>query len=222
MNESENESIIQAPEIRVWNKPERYTRFEFKDKKHPLAGRYFMRGGICWPRPVLKMGTTSAEGCCVVCGHFLDKGWVVCFEEKPFVCIDHILRDDGGVQFEGVSTFFNETWSKYFLDTWYFRQSLMTSKSFRLQVARSEMIVPKPHFVEALWEDEAYADGVLWSVISTGKLKYRQGGLIHDALQKYQMRPVGVMLEPRPPVIHALICALVGMERYPWRPRNRT
>ncbi|MCP4570578.1 MAG: hypothetical protein GY841_23585 [FCB group bacterium] len=176
-------------------------------------GDYRMRGGVCWPMSVERTpGNPDIEGFILMAGQNVDTGKVFIFEQRTFVVIDHIVNQSGVIEYEGISSWINKCWSKYYARDFFWNQTREHAKSYRLEVIRSKMIDPKPQFIEVGWGDVAEVKHTVWRLVKTGKIWYEKGSQLHeelDLIKKGQIESV--------PSVHAMMCLAYGLERYPIR-----
>jgi len=171
---------------------------------------YYMRGGICWPMTVERGGVQDVFGHAVMAGFDIKTGEIRVFEEREWVVVHSILNKDHHIEFEGLAPWLRKLWSEYFALDFFWHQSKVLTKSYRLEVFRSDVIQPKPSFTHIDWSDDEAALHTLWKHV---KLKT----LITE-------RPSAELLRERKygekqilPAIHALQCLVEGLERYPYR-----
>lgn len=179
-------------------------------------GEYYCRGGICWPVAVRTSDGKSAVGNVVLVGFNIHTKLYTVFEDTEFVCVDPIV-EGGKLTFAGVASWFNTCWAKYFCRYWYYHQEEITHRMFLMQVLRSQMIEPKPAFIEIPWQDESAVAPVVFRLVATKRLKLASP-VILDQGRQYQTT-LGASELALYPAIYALTCALVAMERWPWRER---
>jgi hypothetical protein len=198
--------------------PERkLSRLEFARADNPDAGEYYLRGGICWPESGGAPGQ-APQGFALMCGLNIRDRVLRVFEQVSFLTVDHVLRPDGGIEREGVSAWFVEVWRRYFARTFYVNTPESVHRVFLLQTIRSPMIEPKPEFPEVFWRESREAWSLVSALIESGRLRVQEGTELDVALTRYCASPDGKLV---PPAVWALMCAVFGMERSPWRePRN--
>lgn len=205
-----------TPRNRTWLPNRNATLVDFGGgDKNPLNGEYYVRGGVCWPVAVRVSDGQSSVGHLVLVGHHLESGRRVVLDECQFVCVDPIV-ENGGVAFEGCANWFNSAWTNYFTRYLYWHQDETTHRMYLMQVLRSRMIEPKPGFIEIPWQDDQVAVSVMWKLGNTGQLKIQPDSVLLEQLRRFQ----AVLGRPdmgEYPAVHALLCALYGMERWPWR-----
>jgi hypothetical protein len=237
--ERPNRRVIDAARrtVRLWfggtgpASPDGYAGQE--DISHPLDGEYYLRGGICWPVTVRVGSECAAVGFVLLIGQNIVTGKRLVFEERSFSCVDPIINTDGRIEFDGVASWFNQVWTSYACRDYYWHQDEQTHKAYLLQVIRSLMIEPKPQFIEVPWQDEEQVTPLYWKYLNTDRLKYKaaahassgdyagqDGGELHGQLRQYQLAMGAEKIESFPAVL-ALMCALAGMERSPWRERKK-
>lgn len=188
---------------------------QFKDKS--FNGEYYVRGGVCWPVAVRTSDGRSAVGHAVIVGYNLQTKTYTVFDEQDFICVDPIL-EAGKVTFDGVANWLNQCWATFYCHYFYWHQDETTHRLYLMQVLRSAMIQPKPGFIEIPWMDEQAVVPVMWRLGGTGRLKI-DSGVLHDQLRRFQVE-LGAYDLCQYPAVHALVCALSGMERWPWREKR--
>jgi len=211
MNSNEETSLYR-PFLAHFNTERQTSALYFNEGSPIPEGHYYMRGGICFPVPV----DGSISGYAVMCGRNLVSNVIYVFEEREFFTIDHVIDGEkGGIKLKGLSTWFNDCWTRYYADTFYFHQDHETCQKYRLQVVRSPMIANKPHFVEIKWSDDNQAMHTVFEKDILQQLKYSKDGKVYQQLQEYNADQDGVY-----PALHSLKCALSGYDRYPARIMN--
>ncbi len=199
----------QRPRKVLYDLEKRISTLYFHDGS---SGDYRMRGAVCWPMTVERTkGDPNVEGFILMAGQDVDTGKVFIFEQKKFVVVDHIVNN-GVIEFEGISSWFNRCWSKYFARDFFWNQTREHAKAYRLEVIRSKMIDPKPQFIEVGWGDVAEVKHTVWKLVKTNKIWYEQGSQLHeelDLIKKGELETV--------PSVHAMMCLAYGLERYPIR-----
>lgn len=173
----------------------------------------YMRGGVCWPVLTERSDQPEFQGFILMCGQDVKTGEVHVFEQERFVVIDHIICQDV-IKYYGISAWLNRVWTKYFARDYYWHQPHELHKRYLLQVIRSEMVAPKPQFIEVDWEDDAQAQMIVWEYITLDRVRFPKDSELHRELHLVQMKE-----KETSPAVYALQCALAGMERFPWRKR---
>ena len=176
----------------------------------------YMRAGICFPvRYQTMTGAFGNHGFIIAAGQDVKTGKVHVYDGTPWVAIDDILDKDNRVEYPGLSHWLNKTWGELFLQTFYFHQPDEMSRRYRLQILRSQMVVPKPRIVELPPVDVADMLSAIWHFVKTGAIEIESGSDLAIALAPLgKNNPVGGQLHP---AVHALGCCLIEIERFPWR-----
>lgn len=185
-------------------------RFRVSDDSNtPPDGAYQCRGGICWPIAVDKVGSVR-RGFAVMLGLHLDTRRLYLLGQSSFVTVDHVQDDQGRIEFEGLAPWFVDCWARWFADSYGWRQPWETTRRYLSQVLRSQMIQPKPHFIELDWDDDADAVGAVVEADVSGRLVYPAGSEFHKAWIAW------AEAEPderkRMPEVHAVACAVAAMQ----------
>ena len=206
--------IIQRPH-RVLLSPRRRTSIlEFSNGK---SAECYMRGAVCWPVP-LPHRNNEIVGFALIAGYDVSSGTITIYEEREFVCIDHVAGKDGMIQFEGLSSFFNLAWNRYFCSTFFWRQPETMKKKYQRQVRKSLMIKPKPQFTQLYWDQQSQPEQILFEKLTLNKLFARKEDNLFKEVQKHEVVAVPsgshAIVSPE---MHALHCLLMGYDRYSWR-----
>ena len=167
-------------------------------------GEYYIRGGIFWPE--------EDNGFAILAGQDINDKKVHVFEEYSFLTIDHVFGPDQMIEFHGLAPFFGKCWSKYYGDKFFWNQPEETHKRFRLQVSRSQMVQPKPHFIEAPLSDADSARRLPFDYTRIGRLNMEEGSELHKQLEIAKHDEKAHL-----PAVFALGRLLAGFERYPFR-----
>lgn len=174
----------------------------------PSTGRYHVRGGIRWPNLSVD---GILDGFAVVCGQELDTGRIYVFEEKPFSTVENIYKDDGNLEYEGLSSWLNLMWTRYYCNTFYDNEWPEARKVFHLQVLRSHNITPKPRMPEVFWREDGEPLSRMWELGQAHKLIFGKDGKVHNAV-----RMVTADVGRRPSsAVWSLLCCLTGILRCP-------
>ena len=201
--------MIETPQKAHYNVEQRTSTLYFKDQAH---SEYMMRGGVCWPISVEVGKKLDVYGFILMAGYNTETGLVTVFEQTEFVVIDNILRPDKSIEYHGIAPWLNKCWSKYFAQDFFWNQDFELAKKYRLEIIRSEMIVPKPQFIEMEWSDLEEAKQVVWKYVKLGKIRIEKDSKLFHQLELTKMGDKQTY-----PAVHALMCCLCGMERHPWR-----
>lgn len=185
--------------------------YEFKAQDDIHTGRFYPKGSVCWP--ILNEVTGVSEGFVICAAQQILSGTVVIFESGPFRTVDHIVEPDGKIKVEGLSAWFPAVWAKYNCISFYRSGNDETHRQFFMQVLRSEMIKPSPHFPEVPMIDQADAQHILFSWKTRGKISMDPDCRLHDDLTQWENTGRKVKLAS----VMALTTLVCGLERYPWR-----
>jgi len=169
---------------------------------------FHVRGAIAWPMPV--DDARHVRGYAVVLGQDVLTGGVHVFEERDFVCIDHIIDSQMKLRHEGLAQWINMAGNVYCCRTFYYHQPDTTHDRWRHQVRGSKLVTSQPEFIEVLWREDAQALNLVWERSTRQSLTY-WGGPIADALTTHNPKHAIT------PELWALMVGLNGMDLYAWR-----
>ncbi len=192
---------MELPKNRHYNLDKETSTLYFEDRE---PGEFYMRGAIFWPE--------AGSGFAIMAGLEIDTGKVHIFEQRSFLTVENILKPDRTIEYEGVAAWFNRCWSRYFADSYFWNQDVQLEKRFRLQVIRSQMIEPKPHFIEAPFGDENEARHLSFEYGRTGRLLIEKDSELAQQLELSEHDE-----KTQYPAVRALGRLLIGLERYPFR-----
>lgn len=193
------------------------------DGRNPrYEGAYYMVGGICWPRMVMTEEGEGAQGYAILVGESLKDKKVWVFEEMSFVTVDHVVGCDGRLEVEGLCTWFNGCWSNYFARLFFWHGDEEMHRRYLRQVLESRMIEPKPDFVEARWTDGTQPLQAIWERLQTKRLNFERNGGVHKGIRQARLGgwDQGDVQGNLPVSVDALMCAIVGMDRFPMEDRK--
>lgn len=199
-------------------------QFENANRYFPndRAVDFYVRGAVCWPATVGNGNDKATEGFILVAGQELRTKRVFIFEQRPFVCIDSILNPETGlIQYEGITQRLTYWHARYRANTFYWHDHTDTHNRYLVQLIRSEMLNPKPWFVEVMWHEESQAVNALWELITKNMLFHWAGTAPEKGLSQplyaalLNWRDTGVVL----PATKAAMVLAMGYERFPWRPQ---
>lgn len=183
-------------------------------------GEYYMRGGICFPLTDVQGDHCKTMGYAVLCGLQVDTGLVRVFEHRPFDSTEHRMDESGHLLAEGIISWINRNWSIYGARSYYWHEDGVMTETYQHRIRRSKNAMPKPWFVEVLWPGSGSPEHVIWHRESDGSLAIPRS--LREAVEAEQAE---ISRDSRKNVLnppkHALICALVGLEQNPWRPRRQ-
>jgi hypothetical protein len=183
-------------------------RYEFQGANNSHDGRYHPRGSVCWP--MLNEQTQISEGFIICAAQQLESGTVVIFESGPFRCIDHVLDDEGKIEHQGISTWWNAVWHHYNCNLFFRSDSDDTHQTYLTQMVRSTMIKPMPGFPEVKITDWDDARNILFSWKTKRKIVMDDESKLYSDLLMWEN--TGAKLEL--PSVKALITLINGYERY--------
>lgn len=197
-----------------WDEKRRLSLLYFKGReREPVYSD--MRGGVCWPMTVQldKTGEPDVYGYLLMAGKDIVTDHVTVYEQLRWVTVNDILdADTGEIRWPGVGMWLNGVWKRYNGLKYFFFQDFPTASKYRLEITRSHAIQPKPQFIEAYWQDTGAALAVLWQRIQMGKLTIEKGSQLLSDLRTIRSSDTQTL-----PSVHALLCCLAGMERFPYR-----
>lgn len=196
--------------VLAWNDP---------DSQKKWGGKYWMRGGICWPREYTRTNPEDPTviGVALVVGQRQHDERIVVFENEKFIVVDHVLDEEGGIQHKGLSTWLNKQWASYFIDTYYCADQIDVFMRYQAQVIRSELITPKPHFVQIRWPSWEDARHIMWTRLNLRQLNFRSQEIVHTEVQKLKDSDKERKAHP---AILALLASMTGIEQRPPRRRD--
>jgi hypothetical protein len=168
------------------------------------SGEFYIRGGVFWPE--------QENGFIILAGQDIDSKIVHIFEEQSFLAVDHVHRPDQSIEFYGLAPFFEKCWKGYCGQKFFWRQPPQIGKQFRLDITRSQMINPKPLFVEAPFSDESEARNLIFEYSRLGRLNIEEESDLHRQLEITKDDEKAHL-----PAVFALGRALAGIKRYPFR-----
>ena len=187
-----------------WDTENLISKLIFDENSIAPTGRYLMRGGICFPM----MTDLGFSGYAILCGRNMVTKTNYVFEEREFKVINHLIEDEKLI-YEGLSSWFPEMWKTYFADTFFFNQDYETQKKYRTQIFRSALANPSPRFLQVRWQDKQQPMHTIFEKDTLGQLKYRSKGGLKKQMEIYSTGETEDL-----PALHALKCALVGMDKY--------
>lgn len=146
---------------------------------HPvMSGRHVGWGAISFPS---ENGMDIGGACLLGLRSRLDHTLYV-LEETEYRFIDHVIDGDKVVE-RGISGFFNEMWLKYKVKRLFYCDDREFARRFRMSVMRNPMVNPRPEFRKL----KSYNASDMLGMLQAGKLKFKSGGIVEDALHRYDM-----------------------------------
>ena len=201
---------MQKPYNRHFNAEQGTSLLYFKDAER---GEYYVRGGICFPMFV--DGTPpDVFGYAVLGCQDINTGVVSIFEHQPYHVIDNIV-ENGEILHQGLASWFNLCWSRYYGRKFFYSQDYETSRKYRLDIHRSGMIQPKPEIIEIESYDEADRQHIVWSYVKMNRLRFEANSTIHIKLENMKRGD-----KTPHPAIYALQVLLCGIDRFPYRKKE--
>lgn len=200
---------MQKPTNANCNLDRRTSTLFFPDQTY---GEYSMRGGICWPMQVDSGGVIDVQGYAIMAGQDVKTKIVYVFEQKSFIVVDNIVNPDHTIGLEGIASWFNKCWSQYYALDFFYHQKFEHQKKFRLDVIRSQVITPKPQFIEVPWAEDGEVQSILWHFVKLGTVKIDRDTQLMEKLELTKRGDKQIW-----PAVHALQCCLAGIVRSPWR-----
>lgn len=201
---------MDKPYNRHYNIEQSTVTLYYKDASH---GEYCVRGGICFPMYV-EYPKPDVFGYAVLGCQDIKTGLVTIFEQQAFEVIDNIVKD-GEILHEGIASWLNMCWSRYYGRKFFFAQDYELSRKYRLDIHRSPMIQPKPEIIEIEAYDEADMRHIIWHYVKMRKVKYEKGSELHKVLDV--MKHGDKIVHP---AVHALQMLLCGIDRFPYRKKE--
>lgn len=174
----------------------------------------YVRGGICFPMFV-ETPTPDVFGFAVLGCQDIKTGIVTIYEQRQFAVVDNII-EDSKILHEGIASWFNQCWTKYYGRKFFYAQDFETTRKYRLDISRSVMIQPKPEIIELETYENTDMLHILWHYVKMGKVRYESGSALHALLKDMQHGTKVVH-----PAIHALQMLLCGIDRFPYRKKER-
>lgn len=204
---------MKTPMQAIRNEHEDATRLFYPDGTSRLL---YIRGGVCWPQLYYKDGRQDLIGYAVLCGEDVDNAEFLVLSERSFLTVDHLLKNGTNViEHEGLASWFNRMWSDYLCRTFYWHQPEELRRRYLREVLRSSMIAPKPSLPEVHWSDLDAVRQHVWESVKRGLFRADRDGAV---LQQLSLAKIGN--NQHLPAVHALCCAMAGMQRSPRRPRR--
>lgn len=203
--------MILLPQKAYWNAERRTCLLEFTESSPAQSGEYVVRGSICWPMST--QADVLAKGIFLLGALHLKTGVLWILQQQAFYNIDHILRDDGGIAYQGLSQTLCDMWAKCYCSQIFWHSDAETHQRYRHQMQASSMVSPKPHMVEVHWTSDISAAQTVWARLQAGQLKHDKDGLLAQVIGIHAGNPD---LKPGPEMMSAMtLCN--GYDSYRWR-----
>jgi hypothetical protein len=202
---------ILKPQACVFNVESLTSTLTFPDE---TGDEYWLRGGITWPLAVEMRDKAmpglvkrKVAGYAVLCGVNLRTERITVFEHGEFNGVELILKDMKPLN-KPLVPFMLNAWAKYHALDWYWHEAEGTNRQFRAGLERAEGLIPKPAMLYVPWDDEAAAEHLFWYSANAG--------LLEIPPELYEQIKQGEDLKVCP-AKHALVCALMGMQRHAYQ-----
>jgi hypothetical protein len=152
-----------------------------------------------------------------MCGQEISSGIVYVFEQTEFLTIESIINQESRlIEYPGLAGWFNRMWGTYFADHYFWSQPDLVARKYRTDIHRSKMIKPMPHMQEIDAIDPSQADITIYKLVKLKLIRFDAESPVHTALaQAKKLDQQQSMSRIDDPVMHALRCAIVGLDRYP-------
>ena len=202
-----------TPDKTIYEPRRKTTRAIYSDRPQH---EFYMRGGVCWPYAQYMGVRASLQGYAVLCGQDVRTGAVYVLKHTGFKTIDPMIHPKTQMVINpGLSPWLNKCWQQWYCRKYFWHDLSATSLVYRAAVSRSEMCQPKPSFPEAKWQDDDSARATLYAMAMEGQF------FADEELMNELMKPENMEAKLHP-LTHAIVCALVGLNKHPWRePRAR-
>lgn len=148
--------------------------------------------------------TNSPRGVAIVCG--VRRSHVFVFAEHEFMAIKQVGEHPG-----------LEVWLRDMtllpgVAKFYHRDPKDTHRQYSVPLFADARLAAV-YFPKVSWADEYQPLQSVWELVASGNLNYSRGGLVYNDLQRYNVHNQG----PLPPGVHALLCVVTGLTRFPPR-----
>lgn len=198
------------PKAVTWNQEKGYSRLIFGEddvvSSGAPSGEYLMRGGLAFP--MLLDDKITIRGYAIMCGLNVKTGVIYVFEEFEYFSIDNIIEDNK-LLFEGLAGQIPIWWKYYFADSFFVNQDFDTKRKYSRQLIRSYLANPSPRFLQVHWKNEDQPIQSIYEKDAIGKLIYRKNGVLFLEMEMFRADSERVL-----PALHALKCAITGIEKY--------
>ena len=201
------------PTESYWIAADRTTRMFFAEECKFPDGIYYVLGGITFPMLV----GSEIVGTAVVIGQYVDTGDIYVLNDQRFITVDPVVGAGGMVQYKGLSAWLNRVMSDYYLQQMFFRQDYESSRRCMDKIRHSNMLKTAPRFINVDWmQEENFKQMIpVHEADALQKLKYLSDSEIKKEMQQYNAENDAIY-----PALHALNCALHGLEKRPYRKKG--
>jgi len=167
---------------------------------------YHIRSAVVWP---MRRGV-NVIGSFVVGAWDIEKKRLLIVHTRSFVSVDHIIAEHRMIQ-RGLVEDLQLMWTRYRTTRIYYSGDEAEHDRYRVMVARSAQLEPKPSFVRVTTSLMAVR---LWKQMEL--FRVQAGTELANDLAQWEAN-AGSDLEPSP-LILALSHLIAGIEEYPYRP----
>lgn len=177
------------------------------------SGEFDMRGSIVFPVAQNDGdGRFRIEGYAILAGYDIGEKTIRVFENHSFKSITPLYdRETGTPTDRGMVWWFHQAWSRYYATNFYWKDSGLTSRQYKLEAYRNPAIKPSPSLVEVKWADMGAIEQIMWRRASEKTLRFPQA-LKDDIVQGGEESVAK----------QALLLVLAGYEKSPWREPSAT
>jgi hypothetical protein len=202
---TKGENRVEKPRKAHFNQRRQTSTLYFE--KFDDFGEFHMRGAVYWP--------ATESGFALLAGQKIETKRVHVFEQMEFDIIDNIIGKDRTIEYYGLAPWLNRCWSKYYAKKFFWSQHEELHRRFRLQVSRSQAVLPKPAFIEAPLSDEDEARYLVFDYAKTGRIVLEKGSELAKQLELAKHDEKAELS-----AVRALGRLLAGLERYPFSRHN--
>jgi len=179
------------------------------------SGEFDVRGSIVFPVAQSDgAGIMKIEGYALLAGLNIDTKQLDVFEHTSFKSITPLFDKEKGFPTDrGMVWWFHQAWSQYFSTKFYWQDSGLTSRQYKLEVYRNESIKPPPALSQIRWADVGAIEQILWRKAAEKSLRLPQ--TLKDDIVLGEKEGVESVAK------QALLTLLAGFEKEPWRDRSK-
>lgn len=195
--------------LRALRKPERCTTLLWFPAGCSLpSGEYDVRGGIVWPEPQPD-GTVS--GFAIAVGRPVGWTTIYALDERHWSSMEHVTDATGGrVLVEGLIPWLLTMWQRYYLARWWYTGDREQAARHVVAANASELLWPKPEWLNAEWRDERYSISVYREMQAADRLNIPKSSAVYRANMRYSAAPGGEL----PAELNALLAVVTSYDRW--------
>lgn len=180
-------------------------------------GAYWVRGGICWPKYDER---GDIRGFAVVAVKSATSGRITVVEQREFLGIDAVF-DGPQLRSPGLGTWLNKVSVNWCNRLYFWHQEDDVRKVYARAVMTNDTVQPKPAMREIAFPEENRLT-TLRILDQSNRLVWQKDSPVDRALMEYDAKVVDVnvrgvsardRLRELSPELHALYCAVTGMEK---------